>query len=103
MPSSTNSLTPSLLLSPTMTTSLQTPMQSQTSVKSLTDAQRKPLRELIARYWLEGLDLEDLEAFFIDTQMEYMNDWSDGELIEEIENVLDTAEFNTMLSEIGNE
>ncbi len=84
-----------------MTTSIQTPMQSQTSVKSLTDTQRKPLRELIARYWLEGLDLEDLESFFVDTQIEYMESWSDRELIEEIENMLDTAEFNAILEEIG--
>jgi hypothetical protein len=64
---------------------------------SLTDRQREVLSEFIALRYLESMDMKDLERFFIDTQMEYLKDYTDDELIGEIEDMVETEEFNAML------
>jgi hypothetical protein len=43
------------------------------------------------------MDLRDLERFFIDVQMEYLKDYTDEELIGEIEDLTDAEEFNAMV------
>ncbi len=91
MPSWTNSLTPSL----TMTTSLQTPTAPLTS--PLSEAQRETLTEFIALRYLDSMDLKDLERFFLDIQIDYLKDYTDEELIGEIEDLTDTEEFNAMM------
>jgi hypothetical protein len=92
MNSSTHSLTPSL----TMTQSTLTPTALLTSL-SLTDRQREVLSEFIALRYLESMDMKDLERFFIDTQRDYLKDYTDEELIGEIEDLTETEEFNAML------
>ncbi len=78
-----------------MTTSLQTPTASPTS--PLSEAQRDTLAEFIALRYLDSLDLKDLERFFLDIQMDYLKDYTDEELIGEIEDLTDTEEFNAMM------
>ncbi len=91
MPSWTNSLT----LFSTMTTSLQTPTAPLTSPLSMT--QRETLAEFIALKYLDAMDLRDLERFFLDVQMEYLGDYTDEEMIAEVEDLTDTEEFNAMM------
>jgi hypothetical protein len=91
LPSWTNSLT----LFSTMTTSLQTPTAPLTSPLSMT--QRETLAEFIALKYLDAMDLRDLERFFLDVQMEYLGDYTDEEMIAEVEDLTDTEEFNAMM------
>ena len=78
-----------------MTTSLQTPTASPTLPLSVT--QRETLAEFIALKYLDSMDLRDLERFFLDVQMEFLKDYTDEELIGEIEDLMDTEEFNAMM------
>ena len=59
--------------------------------------QRETLAEFIALKYLDAMDVRDLERFFIDVQMEYLADYTDEEMIAEIEDLTDTEEFNAML------
>ncbi len=72
-----------------------------TQTKPLTlplfEDQRETLAEFIALRYLDSMDLKDLERFFIDVQMEFLKDYTDEELIGEIEDLTDTEEFNEML------
>ncbi len=77
-----------------------TPTAPLTSPLSLT--QRETLAEFIALKYLDSMSLGDLERFFLDVQMEYLGDYTDEEMIAEIEDLADTEEFNAML-EVGNE
>jgi hypothetical protein len=79
-----------------MTQSTLTPTAPQTSL-SLTDRQREVLSEFIALRYLDSIDVKNLERFFFETQMEYLKDYTDDELIGEIENMVETEEFNAML------
>jgi hypothetical protein len=78
-----------------MTTSAVTQTKPLTS--PLSEAQRETLAEFIALKYLDAMDLRDLERFFIDVQMEYLKDYTDEELIGEIEDLTDTEEFNAMM------
>ena len=88
------------LLMNSSTLSLTTMISLPTPTKSLTwlsEKQREVLSEFIALRYLDSMDMRDLERFFIDTQMEYLKDYTDVELIGEIEDLTDTAEFNEVL------
>ena len=88
------------LLMNSSTTSSTTMISLPTPTKSLTwlsEKQREVLSEFIALRYLDSMDMRDLERFFIDTQMEYLKDYTDVELIGEIEDLTDTAEFNEVL------
>lgn len=73
--------------------SLKTPIASPTS-PSLTNEQRDSLAEHIALRYLDQMDGRDLERFFIDVQLEYMREYTDTELIGELEDLMDAEEFN---------
>jgi hypothetical protein len=79
-----------------MTQSTLTPTAPLTSL-SLTDRQREVLSEFIALRYLDSIDVKNLERFFFETQMEYLKDYTDEELIGEIEDLTETEEFNAML------
>jgi len=83
-----------------MPQSTATPTAPLTSPLSLT--QRETLAEFIALKYLDSMSLGDLERFFLDVQMEYLGDYTDEEMIAEIEDMVETDEFNAML-EVGNE
>ena len=59
--------------------------------------QRETLAEFIALKYLDAMDVRDLERFFIDVQMQYLGDYTDEEMIAEIENIVETEEFNAMM------
>lgn len=63
----------------------------------LSETQRETLAEFIALRYLDSMDLKDLERFFLDIQMDYLKDYTDAELIGEVEDLTDTEEFNAML------
>ncbi len=48
----------------------------------MTEEERQNLIEQIAKIRLEGCDLDDLEDFFYDTQVEYLQESSEEELLE---------------------
>jgi hypothetical protein len=80
--------------------SLPTPTKSQTS-QSLTDEQRDRLIDLVATRYLDGMDLRDLERFFYDIQRDYLQEYTDEELLETVEDVTDEDEYNEVINEIG--
>lgn len=82
--------------------SLPNSMQSPTS-QSLTDSQRDSLIEFLAKYWLDSMDVKDLERFFYDTQTEYLTSYTDTELIGEIEDVTSDEDFQLLISEVESE
>ena len=79
--------------------SLPTPTKSQTS-QSLTDEQRDRLIDLVATRYLDGMDLRDLERFFYDIQRDYLQEYTDEELLETVEDVTDEDEYNEVINEI---
>ena len=85
-----------------MTQSTMTQTKSQTS-QSLTDTQRESLVEFLAKHWLDCMDMRDLERFFFDVQTEYLRDYSDEELIGEIEDVTSEEDFALIVNGEYNE
>ena len=73
--------------------SLKTPIASPTS-QSLTVEQRDSLAEYIALRYLDQMDGRDLERFFVETQTEFLREYTDTELIGELEDLMETEEFN---------
>lgn len=78
--------------------SLPTVTKSQTS-QSLTPEKREALIEFMAQRWLDGMDGRDLERFFLDIQTEYLGEYSDQELINELEDITDEDEFEAIINE----
>ncbi len=72
----------------------------QTS-QSLTDEKREALIELLAQRYLDGMSGRDLERFFYDVQIEYLKDYTDSELLGEIEDYTTDEEFEEIINEIG--
>lgn len=85
-----------------MTQSTMTQTKSQTS-QSLTDSKRESLVEFVAKYWLDSMSLKDLERFFYEVQTEYLREYSDEELIGEIEDITDDEEFQLIISGAADE
>jgi hypothetical protein len=70
---------------------------------TLSDSQRKALSEFITWQYLDSMSVKDLETFFFDTQMEYLQDsYSDAELIGEIENLVTEEEYAKIINENAN-
>ena len=80
-----------------------------TSPKTLTKSttlglsieQRERLIELAAERYLEQMDLRDLETFFVETQIEFLQDYADAELLETIEDLTSDFEYEELISELG--
>ena len=85
-----------------MTQSTMTQTKSQT-FQSLTDSKRESLVEFVAKYWLDSMSLKDLERFFYEVQTEYLREYSDEELIGEIEDITDDEEFQLIISGAADE
>jgi len=79
--------------------SLPNPTKPPTS-PSLTNSQRSRVRELIAERWLDGMEFCDLAEFFRDTQIDYLGEWSDAELIDEVGDLTSDEEYQEILMEI---
>ena len=80
--------------------SLPTPTKPVTT-QSLTPEKREALVELLAHRWLDQMDLRDLETFFLNTQAEYLNDYTDAELIAEVEDNTSEEEFEELINEVA--
>ncbi len=78
--------------------SLPNPTQSPTS-QSLTDEKRAALIDLLAQRYLDSMSGRDLERFFLDIQTEYLQDYTDTELISEIEDYTTNEEFEELINE----
>jgi hypothetical protein len=69
--------------------------------QSLADEQRDRLTDLVAMRYLDGMDGPDLERFFYDVQREYLNEYTDEELLSALDDVADTEEYEEILNELG--
>ena len=76
---------------------LKTSMVLTTSL-SLTDDQRDYIADLIATRYLDQMDGRDLERFFFDEQMRYLNEYNDDELLGALEDVTDEDEFDAAIN-----
>ena len=76
---------------------LKTSMALATSL-SLTDDQREYISDLIATRYLDSMDNRDLERFFFDEQMRYLNEYNDDELLGALEDVTDEDEFDAAVN-----
>ena len=79
--------------------SLKTPIASPTS-QSLTDEKRTVLIDLLAQRYLDSMSGRDLERFFLDIQAEYLQDYTDAELIGEIEDYTTEEEFAELFQDV---
>jgi nucleoid-associated protein YejK len=48
----------------------------------MTTEERQELKQQLAEYWAEQIDMGDLIQYFIDNQMEYIDDMTDSEFEE---------------------
>ena len=77
--------------------SLPTPMQPQTS-QSLTPEKREGLIDLLVERYLDGMSVRDLALFFTDVQTEWLQGYSDGELLDALEDMMDEEEFQEAIT-----
>lgn len=77
--------------------SLPTPKKPPTSL-SLTGEQREYISDLIATRYLNGMDSRDLERFFFDAQIEYLEEYTDNHLLDALEDVTDEDEFDAAIN-----
>lgn len=78
-------------------TSLATVTKSPTSA-NLTSEQRATLIEFLAKYWLDNVSMRDLEQFFLEVQTEYLQEYTNEELINEIEDVTSEEDFALIIN-----
>jgi hypothetical protein len=67
----------------------------------LTAEQRKRVIELLAERWLENMSGRDLERFFLDLQIEYLEEYTDKELLGDLEDNMTDEEYEEIFNEIG--
>lgn len=77
--------------------SLPTPTKPPTSL-SLTNEQRDYISDLIATRYLDGMDFRSLERYFFDAQMEYLQGYTDNELLDALEDVTNEEEFDSAIN-----
>jgi LmbE family N-acetylglucosaminyl deacetylase len=64
---------------------------------------REALIEFLATHWLDSMSNKDLETFFYDIQTDYLQSYSDEELIGEIEDVMSEEDFHLFITETKDE
>ena len=79
---------------------LPTPTKPMTT-QSLTPEKREAFTELLVQRWLDGMSGRDLERFFLDIQTDYLADYTDAELIAEVEDNTSEEEFGELINEIA--
>lgn len=67
----------------------------------LTYDQRSRLIELVVGRYLNGMGVRDLEQFFCDVQNEYLEAYSDEELLSAVDDVTSLDEYEEIVNEIG--
>jgi hypothetical protein len=78
--------------------SLPAPTKSPIS-QSLIPEKREALIELLAARYLDQMSGRDLERFFLDVQTEYLQEYTDAELISEVEDMTTDEEFEELFNE----
>lgn len=79
--------------------SLPTPTKSQTL--ALSTEQRDRLIELVAYRYLDQMDLRNLEYFFLEQQSYLLTDYTDQELLAEVEDLIPESEYEEIVNELG--
>ena len=95
MTSSTNS-SPDLL-----TAMMYHAAMTKSRTLELSIEQRDRLIELVAERYLDQMDLRDLETFFLETQAQYLTDYTDQELLAEVEDLTSEDEYEELINELG--
>lgn len=68
----------------------------------LSRTQREELTEALAQRQLEGMDLDQLERYFLETQIGcYDSSYTDSELLTEMKEYYDEDEFQELMTEIA--
>jgi len=68
----------------------------------LTPDQREDLKHQMAYRWLDQMSLRDLERVFLETQVDYLESYTDEELLAEIEDNFMEAEFASIMEGLAN-
>jgi hypothetical protein len=79
--------------------SLPNPTQSLTS-QSLTVEQRCQLIQLVSERYLDCMDVDALALFFLEAQREYLQEYTDEELLGAVEDITDEDEYNEVINEL---
>ena len=68
----------------------------------MTPDQREDLKHQLAYRWLDQMSLRDLERVFLETQVDYLESYTDEELLAEIEDNFMEAEFASIMEGLAN-
>ena len=68
--------------------------------QSLTAEKREAIKDLLCHRWLESMSLRDLEAFFYDTNREYLDSYNDADLLSELEDTSTDEEFDELVASL---
>jgi len=68
----------------------------------MTPDQREDLKHQLAYRWLDHMSMRDLERLFLETQIEYLESYTDEELLGEIEDNFTDDEFETIMKGLAN-
>jgi hypothetical protein len=79
----------------------QAAMTKSPTSQSLTAEQRDRLVDLVAERYLDSMDDRDLERFFLDIQTDYLNEYTDEELLGAVEDVFQNDNIEEILNELG--
>ena len=79
--------------------SLKTPTKFPTS-QSLTVEQRYQLIQLVSERYLDSMDVDSLALFFLEAQREYLQEYTDEELLGAVEDITDEDEYNEVINEL---
>jgi hypothetical protein len=71
-------------------------------ITALTPDQREDLKHQMAYRWLDQMSLRDLERVFLETQVDYLESYTDEELLAEIEDNFMEAEFASIMEGLAN-
>lgn len=74
--------------------SLPNPNKTMTT---LTEDQRFRLVDFLAGRYLDNMSLKDLERFFFDIQVDYLREYSDEELLSELEDYTSEEELAELM------
>jgi hypothetical protein len=66
----------------------------------LTPDQREDLKHQMAYRWLDQMSIRDLERVFLEMQVDYLESFTDDELLGEIEDNFMEAEFASIMENL---
>lgn len=82
-----------------MTQSTPTPIKSLT-LAALNPDQRYRLIEFIADRYLDNMDVDDLARFFREAQREYLDEYTDEELVGALEDITHEDEYEEIMEDL---